>query len=179
MQPTAPPQTPKELHFLKPAITGGLFLGALSAIPFVNLGCCLWIPGGGGIGAWLLDKQRPGGLKYGDGALVGVLSGLVGTIVSTLINIPVQAAMFTPAFVAQMHEQLKQARQIWPDLPPDFETSMAPFFTPGFNLARLLMGAISFSILGGLLAMIGGILMVALQKRRRTPADHANGSPSA
>jgi len=164
MEPTTPAQPQQELAFLKPAITGGIFLGVLATIPFVNLGCCLWLLAGGGLAAFLLDKQRPKGLKPGDGALAGVLSGLVGTIVSTLINIPLQAVMYTPASIAQLRETLAQlAKDL--SLPPDFVKSMEPMLTPGFSSMRLLMGAISFSIIGGLLAMIGGILTVALLNR--------------
>lgn len=163
-EPITPSQPPKELDFLRPAITGGFWLGVLSSLPILVLGCCIWIPGGGGLAAWLLNKQRPGGLKYGDGALVGVLSGLVGTIVSTLVNIPIQMVMYTPAAVAQMKDQFNR---LFPDLPPEFQESMARYFTPGFSLPRLLTGTISFSIVGGLFAMIGGILAVALLNRKR------------
>jgi hypothetical protein len=166
-EPTPPPAQPqKPLNFLRPAITGGLFLGVLSTVPIINFGCCLWILGGGGLATFLVNKQRPGGLKYGDGALAGVSSGLVGTIVSALINIPLQMVMYTPAAAAEMREQFTK----WSidfNLPPDFVKQMEPMLTPGFSLARLLMGAISFSVVGGLFAMIGGILAVALLNRRK------------
>src|SRR5262245_23408089 len=89
-QGAAPPAI--ELEFLKPAVTGGLFLGVVSSIPFIgslNVLCCLWAQAGGGLAAWMLDRQRPGGLKYGDGAFGGVISGLIGAFVATLINIPI------------------------------------------------------------------------------------------
>jgi hypothetical protein len=163
-EPTRPGQPQKELDFLRPAITGGMFLGVLSSLPIINFGCCLWLLAGGGLAAFLVNKQRPGGLKPGDGALAGVLSGLVGTIVSTLINIPLQTVMYTPAAVAEMREQFNK----WVvefKLPPDFLKQMEPMLMPGFSFPRLMMGTIAFSIVGGLFAMIGGILTVALLKR--------------
>jgi hypothetical protein len=137
----------------------------MSSLPFIafgNLLCCLWIQAGGAIATWLLDKQRPGGLKYGDGALAGVMSSLVGTIVWAAVNIPIQVLFFTPEAAARMREQMALFRE-W--LPPDFETQMEPLLEPGFNVSRLLTGVITFSIAGGLFAMIGGILMVALLNR--------------
>jgi hypothetical protein len=165
MELDKPAPAQKDLEFLGPAIAGGLLLGLLSALPFVAFGnclCCLWIQGGGARAVWLLNKQRPGGLKYGDGALAGVMSGLVGTIVWAAVNIPIQAYLFTPEAATRMREQMEQFRE-W--LPPDFETQMAPLLEPGFNLSRLLTGVITFSIVSGLFAMIGGILMVALLNR--------------
>jgi hypothetical protein len=154
-------------------------MSALPVIAFGNCLCCLWIQCGGAIATRLLNKQRPGGLKYGDGALAGVMSSLVGTLVWAAINIPIQALFFTPEAAARMREQMEQFREY---LPPDFETSMAPLLEPGFNMSRLLTGVITFSIVSGLFAMIGGILMVALLERQRRirpspgPGDPGEGS---
>src|SRR4051812_38952025 len=107
MDPATPSQQ-KKLDFIRPAIAGGLFWGALTAIPLINLAncvCCLWIQIGGAIGAWLLNKQKPGTLNYGDGALVGVQAGLCGMVVSALIDIPFQLVRFTPEGVEQAKQE--------------------------------------------------------------------------
>ena len=90
---------------------GGLALGILSSIPVISAGnvlCCLWVQAGGGLAAWFLNKQRPGGLKYGDGAFGGVFSGLIGAFVATLISIPVQILMFTPERIAEFKRNLNR-----------------------------------------------------------------------
>ena len=88
------PATPQpELDFMQPALAGGMFLGFLSSIPFISAGnclCCMWVLLGGGMAAVMLTKQRPSGITYGDGAFVGVLSGLFGALVSTIMSIPVR-----------------------------------------------------------------------------------------
>jgi hypothetical protein len=165
MDPT-PEQRQKKLDFLRPAITGGVFLGVLSTVPFLNLGCCLWLLAGGGIAAFLVNRQNPGKLKLGDGALAGVSSGLVGTIVSTLLTIPIQSVMYTAANLPQMREQLEQWSKAF-DMPPEFLKQMEPMLTPGFSAARLIAWAITFSIVSGLFAMIGGILTVSLLNRQK------------
>ena len=42
-------------------LLGGLFIGVLSALPFVNAAncCCLWIIGGGAIAAFLAQQDDP------------------------------------------------------------------------------------------------------------------------
>ncbi|HET9942112.1 MAG TPA: zinc ribbon domain-containing protein [Terriglobia bacterium] len=161
-----PAQPEKELDFLKPAITGGLGLGVLSALPFIsalNVLCCLWAQAGGGLAVWLLDKQRPGSIKYSDGALAGVLSGLIGAIVATLVTIPIQMLLFTPEAVAQMQEALKQL----PFSPAVIE-AMSQFLQPGFNLTRTLISLLMNLVSLGLFAMIGGIITTAILSRKKT-----------
>lgn len=77
---------------LQPVLLGGLFIGVLSALPIVNLGnclCCLWVVSGGLLAAWLLQQAQPTAIGAGDGAIVGLLAGLVGAVVGTALEIPI------------------------------------------------------------------------------------------
>jgi hypothetical protein len=155
----------KDLDFLRPAITGGLALGVLSSIPIIgalNVVCCLWAHVGGGLAAWLLNNQRPGGLKYSDGAFGGVFSGLIGAIVATVINVPVQMLVMTPERVADMEQSLRQM-----PFSPEFRDMMLRFLQPGFDLSRTLFLLLMYMILFGLFAMIGGIITAAVLSRRK------------
>jgi len=154
-----------DLDFLRPAITGGLALGVLSSIPFINYlnaCCCLWAQAGGALAAWLLNSQRPGMLKYSDGALGGVLSGLIGAFVATVISIPVQMLLITPEAVEQARAQLQQAQ-----MPPEFVNMIMRFMQPGFDLSRTLISLLLNMIFLGLFAMIGGIIGAAVTARKR------------
>jgi hypothetical protein len=164
--PSSVSATPQgELDFLKPAITGGLALGVLSAIPllnYVNACCCLWAQGGGALATWLLNKQRPGGLKYSDGALGGVLSGLIGAFVATVVNIPIQMIFLTPEAVEAFKTQLQQAQ-----MPPEAIEMISRFMQPGFDLTRTLIALLLNMLTLGLFAMIGGIIAAAILNRKR------------
>src|SRR5687768_4898440 len=77
---------------LKPAIIGGVVLGILSVIPFVNwvnFCCCLWAILGGLLAAHLYVKSSPTPTSAGDGAIVGALAGVVGGVIVIFIGIPV------------------------------------------------------------------------------------------
>jgi hypothetical protein len=141
-------------------------MGVLSSIPlvsFLNVVCCLWVQAGGGLATWLLNKQRPGGLKYGDGAFGGVFSGLIGAFVATLISIPIQIIAFTPERIAQIQAQFGQIQ----GMPPAFRDAMLQWLTPGFSLTRTLFTLVFYMILYGLFGMIGGILTVAIVGRKK------------
>jgi hypothetical protein len=160
-QPTNPkPQ--QELDFIQPAIAGGMFLGFLSSIPFINILCCLWVPLGGAMAAVMLSKQRPSDIKYGDGAFVGVLSGFVGAIVGTIAQIPIRiiSARYLESS-QQLEEWLKQLQVEGP-----MRDWMLRVASGEISAGVLLFTFISNLLMYALFAMIGGILALALLKKR-------------
>jgi len=78
--------------YAQPAVIGGVIMGVLSALPIVaagNLCCCLWLLSGGAIAAYLLQQNQTAPLTPADGALVGLLAGLVGAFVRFAVAIPI------------------------------------------------------------------------------------------
>jgi hypothetical protein len=152
---------PSELDFFKPALKGGLALGVLSGIPLVSCFCCIWVLGGGGLATWLVDKQRTGTLKYGDGALAGGLSGIIGGVVATVIGVPLQRLLMTPERVIAFITRLA------PNLPPEAKENITRSMQE-LDVSRLLIQLVVVVILYGLFAMIGGCLTVAILNRKKT-----------
>src|ERR671926_349031 len=76
---------------LKPALIGGVVLGILSAIPFVNwvnLCCCAWAIAGGVLAANLYVKQSATPVQPAEGAMVGGMAGVVGGVIYVVIGVP-------------------------------------------------------------------------------------------
>ncbi len=76
---------------LQPALIAGVAIGLLSGIPIVNIGnccCCLWVVSGGALAAYLLQQKQASPLDLGDAALVGLMAGVIGAFVSTIISLP-------------------------------------------------------------------------------------------
>src|SRR5688572_15301265 len=76
---------------LKPALIGGIVVGLLSAIPFVNLlnvCCCLWALLGGALASYMYIKSSPTPAGPGDGAVTGLLAGVVGGLSYIVVGIP-------------------------------------------------------------------------------------------
>ena len=164
----APPPTPKpELDFLQPALAGGMFLGIFSSLPLINAGnclCCMWILGGGGIAAFLLTRQRPSGIAYGDGAFVGVLSGLFGAVVATLISIPVRV-LSARIFESQQQALDEAFREIGLEGP--LRDLMMRVASPEISVVTVAFTFFMNLLIFSLFAMIGGILMVAIFNKKR------------
>ena len=69
--------------YFSSALWPGIVLGLLSVIPilnYVNLICCLWLIAGGVLAA-VIFRNEYGSITGGEGAFVGFLAGVIGSIV--------------------------------------------------------------------------------------------------
>jgi hypothetical protein len=146
-------------------VIGGIVMGVLSALPLVSAGnacCCLWIISGGAIAAYLLQQGQSTPITPGDGALVGLLAGLVGAFVQFAVSIPVEI-LIGPYERAIVRSIVEMAGSMPPEMRHILErisASRVSTFVVLFmrKVAGLIIGlfvAAIFSTLGGLLgAMI-------------------------
>lgn len=132
---------------LKPALLGGLVVGLLSAIPFINYCCCIWSIGGGVLAAYLYIKSSPIPVSMGNGAMVGGLAGVVGGIIYLVIGLPI-AILFG---MAAMTDQLSRSGV------------ELPFSGVLLMIVAGIVGAIFLAVL----ATIGGIIGVAIFEKRK------------
>ncbi|HKN82936.1 MAG TPA: hypothetical protein VJW17_05860 [Pyrinomonadaceae bacterium] len=135
------------MNKLKPALLGGLIVGLLSAIPFINYCCCIWGIGGGVLAGFLYIKESPTRIGPGDGAMIGALAGVVGAIIYIVIGVPI-AYVFGAAAVEE-----------------SFARAGIHIPVTGF-LLFLLSG-----LLGGIcllcLSVIGGLISVQIFEKRK------------
>lgn len=66
---------------LVPALIGGVILGILSSIPFVNYCCCIWAIGGGLLAVMMYVKKSPSSMSMGEGAMLGAMTGVIGGVI--------------------------------------------------------------------------------------------------
>jgi hypothetical protein len=90
------------MNKLKPALLGGLIVGILSSIPFVNYCCCLWALGGGGLACYFYIKSSPTPVRPGDGAMLGGLAGVIGAVLFFVIYVPLSYFMGAAAVEEQL-----------------------------------------------------------------------------
>ena len=163
-----------------PVVAGGLFLGVLSGIPvinFINCACCALVIGGGILSSYLYMKDYPPEqprVQYGDGALLGLLAGLLGAVVSTIIAIPFQL-LVGGASNAGMLEALRSQ----PDIPAEIIDMIEPFFQGGINMLAILFGLLVGSVLYSIFGMLGGVIGVALFGPKGGNAPQAAPAPYA
>ena len=153
---------------LVPALIGGGIAGFLSAVPIINIAncfCCLWIIAGGMLSAYLFSKESARPLTSGDGAIVGIFSGIVAAVVEFLVSIPFQAISnrIMRAVMERMHEYSDEFPAGWDRWLERgaIETTLA------WSILGLLISVAIFSLMGAL----GGILGVTLFKKKTPPSE--------
>ncbi len=137
------------MNKLKPALLGGLVVGLLSSIPFVNYCCCIWGIGGGALAGFLYIKGSPTPVSTGEGAMVGGLAGIVGGLIYLVLGIPI--AYLVAGGGAAFEEQLARSGV------------SVPFSGVLLFIVAGLVGAISLVIL----SIIGGLIAVPIFEKRK------------
>jgi hypothetical protein len=148
---------------LQPALFGGLFIGVLSALPIINLAncCCLWVIGGGVLATYLMQQNHPYPIAAADGAVAGLLAGLIGGALGALLSIPVE--MMMGPFQRQMMERILSSN---PDIPEETRRMLENMNVGAVAIVFKLV----FSVfVGAVFGMLGGLLGVALFKKKDLP----------
>ena len=151
---------------LQPALLGGVTIGVLSALPVINLAncCCAWILCGGGLAAYLMQQNLPEPIQAGDGAIVGVLAGIVGAFVWLIVSVPI-GAMMAPFQSEMAARAMRDATDMAPELRALFENmSGAPAIGIGLIFGFFVMLCVS-TVFG----MVGGLFGALMFKKNNPP----------
>src|SRR5438034_1868234 len=129
---------------LKPAIIGGVVLGLLTARPFINwanICCCLWAIVGGALASYVYIKGSPTPAKAGDGAIVGVIAGVIGAAIYVVIGIPLSILVggVTRELFAKVMESINPSQADMIRRQMEASASIAGAIINGIILAVLLV----------------------------------------
>ena len=158
---------------LQPALVGGLVAGLLSVIPVISIGCCIWGLIGGAVAAYMLVKRSPVfRVTNGDGAVVGMYAGAVGSLIMMAINIPVMLARWD-----QVVEAIKQQAANQND--PSAQESINSFvaFLQNNSVAGAFLFWLIFAVVVIAMATLGGIIGVAIFEKRKGEPYPPQGPP--
>ena len=147
---------------LKPAIIGGVVLGLLSAIPFVNwvnICCCLWAILGGMLAAKMYVSSSPTPANTGDGAIVGAMAGAVGAVISIVIGIPL--SILTSGLVQGIMISFVEGMN------PSQAEMMRRQMEAGSTVAGAIVNGIILAVLLIVFATIGGLIGISVFEKRK------------
>jgi hypothetical protein len=147
---------------LKPALIGGVVLGLLSVIPFVNfvnICCCLWAILGGVLASHLYVKGSPTPTSTGDGAIVGALAGLVGAVIVIIIGIPI--SILTSGLMTGFFLSLIEG------INPSQAELMRQQMEAGQTVAGAIVNGIILAVLLVIFSTIGGLIGISIFEKRK------------
>jgi len=139
-----------------PAIAGGVlasvitfiisFLGSIVPfIGFLNLCCFLWIIAGGFLAAYML-KNKTGKIEMKDGAIVGVLSGVVYAVMATLL---ISILIVLGSGISMAYGDMGQTVGVG----------------AAFGLMVIIISFLINLVLGAIFGAIGGVIGAAVLKK--------------
>jgi hypothetical protein len=162
---------------VKPALIGGVLLGLLSVIPFVNalnICCCLWAILGGMLASYLYVKNSPTPASAGDGAILGAIAGLIGAAISLVLGIPISYAM-GPTMRNLMVSMLENVDR------QQAEMIRQQLEMTGDALGPVIINALILAVMLFFFSIIGGLIGTALFEKRKggsvPPPPPATGGP--
>jgi ABC-type phosphate transport system permease subunit len=151
---------------LQPALLGGVTIGVLSALPVINLAncCCAWILFGGALSAYLMQQNHPEPIQAGDGAIAGLLAGVIGAFVWVIVSVPISVAM-APFQSEMAGRMMRDAADMAPELRGIIENMAgAPVIGIG-----LIFGFFLMLVVSSLFAMLGGLFGALMFRNNQPP----------
>ena len=142
-------------------------MGVLSALPLVaagNLCCCLWVISGGAVAAYMLQQNQATPIEPADGALVGLLAGLIGAVVQVLLSIPI-TLLVGPMERALMQRIVDMAGSMPPEFREVYERYGRERPSGAFFLVGRIVALILWLVVGGIFSTIGGLIGQAVFKK--------------
>lgn len=155
----------------KSAMLCGVGAALLSAIPFVSLGCCLWMLGAGAMTVSLYRKRVPDAvITPGMGMRLGALSGIFGFFINAIVTtIAFMAQRSNGTFRQAMEEQMKKQMANTPD--PKAQEIMQRMIdwmaTPQGAATTMILVLVFMGVIFLLFTAAGGALGASMRGSRR------------
>jgi hypothetical protein len=155
-------------------------MGVLSALPIIgpigNACCCLWVISGGLVAAYVLQQNQSTPIAGGDGAVVGLLAGLIGAVVHSVVSIPLDL------MIGPMERTM--ALRFIERLPPEAREMFDQYgfrdtsLSGALFVASHVFGLIFWLFVGAIFSTIGGLIGSALFKKSGPPPGTIDIVPS-
>jgi hypothetical protein len=119
---------------------------------------------GGGLAAYLMQQSHPDPIAVGDGAIVGLLSGIIGAFVWLIVSVPVNIA-FSGVQSRMTEQMLRNASE----LPPEFRAFFENLSTGPTIGIGILFGFFVMLVVMTTFGMLGGLFGALLFRKTPTP----------
>jgi len=148
---------------VKAAVIGGVVLGLLSAIPFVNwvnFCCCLWAILGGMLASYIYVKNSATPASAGDGAILGAMAGGIGAVIFLIIGIPL-ALVAGEAMRAMLISIMENVD------PSQAEMVRRQMAASGAGISGVIFQSLINAVLIFVFSVLGGLIGIPIFEKRK------------
>ena len=157
----------------QPALVGGLVAGLLSVVPGISIGCCLWGLIGGAVAAYMLVRRSTVfRVTTGDGAVVGMYAGAIGSLIMMAISVPLMLSRWD-----QVVEAMRQSAGNQSDPSAQETLNNIVAFLQNNSVAGAFLFWLIFAVAVIAMATLGGVIGVALFEKRKGEPYPPQGPP--
>lgn len=155
-----------------PALIGGGVFGFLSGVPLVgalNCMCCALVVAGGFVAAYLYSRPcKDAGVPFaaGNGALVGLIAGVIHAVVATVVSALAQLALGAGDWQQMMD-------QFGSQMDPAAMEQVSRFMESTGPVVMVLIGLLMWLLAGTVFSTIGGAIGGAVFKQEPPAAPPA------
>jgi hypothetical protein len=151
---------------VRAASLGGLALGAASAAPVINIAncaCCSLAVLGGFLAAYLYLKNLPPSPEppWGDVAVVGLLAGVIGAVVTAILSLPIAFLGSSLGMWSALQEAFSDA-----SMPPELRNLFATLGSGTLAVGIVLVSFVFNLFVFALFATLGALLGAATLHRK-------------
>jgi hypothetical protein len=145
----------------QPALLGGLFIGVLSSLPFINLAncCCLWVLVGGVLVVYLQQQNTPLPVETGDAAIGGLIAGALGGFLMCAVQLVIMQVS-GPIMLEQIRSQLNSSQ-----MPPEAAAFVERMLNSSAIAVLMFAAVVPLYAVFGLLGSLLGLAFF----RKKTP----------
>lgn len=163
--PPAGVAPPTGHEFLYPAFFAAICSGVLSGVPVLDLGCLLWMTGGGALAVYFYSEKHGRPLvRPSDGARLGMITGFFGFFFGFFVKIFSQLLIFRG--LSHVVDAYKDQIEHY-EMPPGPEAAQLKSWamTSEGMAFFFVLGAIFYFIIFVLLSTVGGAVGVKALKK--------------
>jgi len=152
-----------------PALYGGILIGLVSSIPFVNFVnciCCAGVLAGGFIAVMFYKKDFTPDtppLTAGDCMTVGVFAGIIGAVAESILSI-IFMMMFGNVALEFIMGIIRDSNI---QLPPEALSSLEDAIAERANIAHIMLNFFFVLILNTIFGMLGGLIGYSVFKPKQ------------
>jgi hypothetical protein len=167
---------PEKPSKLTPALYGGIVMGVISGLPFLNMlncFCCAGVLLGGFLSVFFYTKDLTPAmspLTSNDSILLGALAGVFGAIIGTALNAIMLLSVGNVAgeALAEILMGVFESMNIAGQLPPEAIEQLESLKDVGFSGVAIIMNFVQSIIIDPLFGLLGGLIGYAVFKPKPT-----------